>query len=271
MAITSSATAATSWFDKRLADMSMKELKLAISNAGLRGETEGFVEKQEFIALLNSYFDDVRGQDECPVCFTAMNFGMKSILLPCKHRLCEDCLCSIVTRDELSCSCPLCRASVSKTSLAIGMKGFSLAVKIFHAGYEFADGNELLDREESQLRESLRQDPQHVGFLTALADLIIEKGGDPVEAGMLCRRAIYFEPDNFTGFASLGNVYKSMDDIGASIHCYEKALSLRENNASVMTVLVSVLRGIDRMLHSFLHILALIGSRSLALGERVRR
>ena len=248
MTSTSAAAAATRWFDKSPTDMSMKELKLAIGNAGLRGDTEGFVEKCEFIALLDSYVDDVRGQDECPVCFMPLNFGMKSILLPCKHRLCEDCLCSIVTREHLSCSCPLCRASVSKTSFAIGMKGASLAVNMFFAGYDGADRNELRDRAESQLRKLLHQDPQHVGFLTALADLIVEKGGDPVEAGMLCRRAIYFEPDNFAGFASLGNVYKTTDDLGAAIHCYEKALSLRENNASIMTVLVSVLRGIDRTL-----------------------
>ena len=177
-----------------------------------------------------------------------LNFGMKSILLPCKHRLCENCLCSIVSREHLSCSCPLCRASVSETSLAIGMKGAGLTINVLFTGYDGADKSELLDRAESQLRESLRRDPQHVGFLTGLADLIVEKGGDPVEAGMLCRRAIYFEPDNFAGFASLGNVYKTTDDLGAAIHCYEKALSLRENNASIMTVLVSVLRGIDRML-----------------------
>ena len=132
------------------------------------------------------------------------------------------------------------------------MKGASLAVNMFFAGYDGADRNELRDRAESQLRKLLHQDPQHVGFLTALADLIVEKGGDPVEAGMLCRRAIYFEPDNFAGFASLGNVYKSMDDHSAAIHCFEKSLTLRGNNADVMSNLVSVYRdftGDDRMLH----------------------
>ncbi len=237
--------------------MSMKELKLAIGNAGLRGDTEGFVEKSEFIALLDSYVDDVRGQDqdECPVCFMPLNFGMKSILLPCKHRLCEDCLCSIVTREHLSCSCPLCRASVSETSLAIGMKGAGLTINVLFTGYDGADKSELLDRAESQLRESLRRDPQHVRFLTTLADLIIDKGGDPVEAGMLCRRAIYFEPDNYVGFASLGNVYKSMDDHSSAIHCFEKSLTLRGNNADVMSNLVSVYRSITgyRSYTSFLH------------------
>ena len=142
MASSSAADAAaatsTSWFDKSPTDMSMKELKLAIGNAGLRGESGGFVEKSEFISLLNSYLDDVRGQDECPVCFMPLNFGMKSILLPCKHRLCENCLCSIVSREHLSCSCPLCRASVSETSLAIGMKGAGLTINVLFTGYDGA-------------------------------------------------------------------------------------------------------------------------------------
>ena len=58
MASTSSsadASAATSWFDKSPTDMSMKELKLAICNAGLRNESVGFLEKSEFVGLLTSY------------------------------------------------------------------------------------------------------------------------------------------------------------------------------------------------------------------------
>jgi len=50
-----SAAAAVGWYDKSPSDMSLKELKLAICNAGLRGESEGFLEKSEFVGLLTSY------------------------------------------------------------------------------------------------------------------------------------------------------------------------------------------------------------------------
>ena len=60
--------------------MTLRELKQAICNAGLRGESEGFLEKSEFVGLLTSYLNDVRGQDECSVCLLPLNFAMKSIL-----------------------------------------------------------------------------------------------------------------------------------------------------------------------------------------------
>lgn len=100
------------------------------------------------------------------------------------------------------------------------------------------DKNDIMDRAEAQFREALRRDPHHAGFLTTLADIILEKG-NVVEAGMLCRRAIYFEPTNYVGFASLGHVYKAMDDLTAAIHCYEKSITLREH-PDVITNLVSV-------------------------------
>jgi hypothetical protein len=109
--------ATTAWFNKRPGEMSMKELKLAISNAGLRTDTDGFVEKSEFIALLESYLTDINGQDECPVCLEVLNLSVKTIRLPCHHLMCKNCLCSIVSRENLSCTCPLCRESVSETAL----------------------------------------------------------------------------------------------------------------------------------------------------------
>jgi hypothetical protein len=233
-----SASAAVGWYDKSPSDMTLRGLKQAICNAGLRGESEGFLEKSEFVGLLTSYLNDVRGQDECPVCLLPLNFAMKSILLPCKHRLCERCLTSIVSRDYLSCSCPLCRASVSETAVAIGMRGAGLTASVLFGGYDGDDKNEIMDRAEAQFREALHKDPHHAGFLTTLADIVLEKG-NVIEAGMLCRRAIYFEPTNYVGFASLGHVYKAMDDLGAAIHCYEKSLALREH-PDVITNLVSV-------------------------------
>ncbi len=228
MASSSTAAAAACWFDKNPNDMSMTELKLAISNAGLCGESEGFVERSEFITLLNSHRDVFCGQDECPVCFLPMNFGMKSILLPCKHRLCENCLTSIVSREDASCVCPMCRASVSETSLAIGMKNAGLTASALFGGYNGAVKTRILDRAEAQFREALRRDPHHAGFLTTLADLVLDKG-DAREAGVLCRRAIYYEPANYVGFASLGHVLTAMDDLEGAIRCYEKALSLKEH------------------------------------------
>lgn len=44
--------ATNAWFNKRPGEMSMKEFKLAISNSGVRTDTDGFVEKSEFVALL---------------------------------------------------------------------------------------------------------------------------------------------------------------------------------------------------------------------------
>ena len=239
---TTAAAAATTtcWFDKNANEMSMRELQLAISNAGLRGESEGFVEKSEYIALLTSHLNNnvFRDQDECPVCFLPLNFGMKSILLPCKHRLCEHCLTSIVSREDVSCVCPLCRASVSETSLAIGMKNAGLTASALFGGYNnHADKTWILDRAETQFREALRRDPYHAGFLTTLADLVLDKG-DAREAGMLCRRAIYYEPTNYVGFASLGHVFSAMDDLEAAIRCYKKALLLKEH-PDVVSNLVS--------------------------------
>ena len=218
--------------------MSMKELKLAIGNAGLRNECVGFLEKQEFVGLLNSYLNDVHGQDECPVCFTAMNFGMVSILLPCKHRLCEQCLGSIVTRDDVSCSCPLCRASVSETSLAIGMKGIKRDANVlFFGGYD-DNSDEIVDRYERQLREALRQDPHNADYMSALADLVLDKRGDIDQAGRLCRRAVYLEPSNPYGFSSLASVFRAMGNIPAALRCLEKAVSLKEDPL-IMNNLVS--------------------------------
>ena len=224
------------WFDKSPSEMSMKELKLAISNSGLRGQCDGFVERHEFVALLDSYLAKVQGQEDCPVCLMPANFSIKTILLPCNHRICNWCLCSIVSREYLSCTCPLCRASVSETSLAIGMKGAGLTASVLFGGYDGPDKGEILDRAEAQLREALRREPHHAGFLTTLADLVMDKG-NATEAGMLCRRAIYYEPTNYAGFATLARVYTETDQPMVALHCYEKALALEEN-PSIMSNMV---------------------------------
>ena len=208
--------------------MSTKELKLTVSNSGLRTESGGFVEKWEFVALVNSYLDEAGNQDECPVCLQSMNLGMRTICLPCKHLMCESCVCSVVPREDVSCTCPLSHASVLENALAIGMKGAELTASILLGGYGGNDSGMILDRAEAQFWEALHREPHHVGFLTTLADLVFNKGNSR-EAEMLCRRAIYFDPGNYAGFATLASVYKEMDKPLAALNCYEKALSLTDN------------------------------------------
>jgi hypothetical protein len=215
------------WFNKRPGEMSMKELKLAISNAGLRADTDGFVEKSEFIALLESYLTDINGQDECPVCLEVLNLSVKTIRLPCHHLMCESCLCSIVSRENLSCTCPLCRESVSETALAIGMKNAGYTAAVLLGGYQGNNGDEIFDRAEAQFREALRKEPHNVGFLTTLADMVLDKG-ETREAELLCRRAIYFDPQDPIGFATLARVYKETDKSEQALDCYKKSLALRE-------------------------------------------
>ena len=160
-----------------------------------------------------------------------MNFDIKSILLSCKHRMCEDCLGSIVTRDDVSCSCPLCRASVSDTSLAIGLKGASLVpnAMVFGGYDDDNDSKEIVDRCERQLREALRRDPYNAGLMSALADVVLNKKKDIDQAEMLSRRAVCLEPSNPFGFASLGNVYRAMGNMPECLRCLEKAVSLKED------------------------------------------
>lgn len=241
MATSSTTTAdgaGSAWYDKIPTEMSMKELKLGISNAGMRGESDGFVEKYEFVALIESYLTDVKGQEGCPVCLESMNLGVRTIRLPCHHLMCASCLCSIVSREDVSCTCPLCRASVSETALAIGMKGAGLTASVLFGGYDGENSGMILDRAEAQFRESLRREPHHVGFLTTLADLVLDKGNSR-EAEMLCRRAMYFEPGNHHGFATLARVYKEADKPLAALDCYKKALSLRDH-ADVRSNMVSL-------------------------------
>ena len=95
----------------------------------------------------------------------------------------------------------------------------------------------ILDRAEAQFRESLRRDPHHVGFLTTLADLVLDKGNSR-EAERLRRRAIYVEPSNHHGFATLASVYKETDKPLSALDCYKKALSLRDH-AEVRSNMVS--------------------------------
>jgi len=223
----SASDATTAWFNKRPGEMSIKELRLAISNAGLRTDTDGFVEKSEFVSLLESYLTDINGQDECPVCLEVLNLGVKTIRLPCHHLMCESCLCSIVSRENLSCTCPLCRESVSETALAIGMKNAGYTAAVLLGGYQGNDGDEIFDSAEAQYREALRKEPHHVGFLTTLADMVLEKG-DIREADMLCRRAIYFDSSCPFGFATLARVYVARDQPEQALDCYKKALALRE-------------------------------------------
>lgn len=86
------------------------------------------------------------------------------------------CLCSIVSREYLSCTCPLCRESVSETALAIGMKNAGYTAAVLLGGYRGSDGGEILDRAEAQFREALRKEPHNVGLLTTLADMVLDKG-----------------------------------------------------------------------------------------------
>ncbi len=161
---------------------------------GLRTESDGFIEKWEFVALVNSYLNEVGNQDECLVCLESMNLDVRAIRLPCKHLMCESCLYSIVSREDVSCTCPLCRALVSETALAIGMKVVGPTASVLFGGYGGKDSGMILDRAEAQFREALRREPYHVGFLTTLADLVLDKGNSR-EAEMLCRRAICRSPD----------------------------------------------------------------------------
>jgi Tfp pilus assembly protein PilF len=66
-----------------------------------------------------------------------------------------------------------------------------------------------------------------VGFLTTLADMVLDKG-ETREAELLCRRAIYFDPQDPIGFATLARVYKETDKLEQALVCYKKALALRE-------------------------------------------
>ena len=243
MASFSAADDASSWFDKSPSEMSLKELILSCRNTGL--ETVGFVEKQEYVSLLASYKERVEGQDECPVCLCSLNMSVKSLVLPCSHLLCEQCFFSIVTHEELglTCLCPLCRAPLHMTAaIAIGMKGAQLTANALYGGGYRPDQREaMFDEAESELRESLRRQPDHVGFLTTLAEIAIDRG-DLQEASALCRRAIYFEPDNWYGYATLATVHKENDNPEAALVCFTKSLSLKED-ASILSNMVRSPRG----------------------------
>ena len=111
--------------------------------------------------------------------------------------------------------------------MAIGMKNAGYTAAVLLGGYQGNDGDEIFDRAEAQYREALRKEPHHVGFLTTLADMVLEKG-DIREADMLCRRAIYFDSSCPFGFATLARVYVARDQPEHALDCYKKALALRE-------------------------------------------
>jgi Tfp pilus assembly protein PilF len=107
------------------------------------------------------------------------------------------------------------------------MKNAGYTAAVLLGGYQGNDGDEIFDRAEAQYREALRKEPHHVGFLTTLADMVLEKG-DIREADMLCRRAIYFDSSCPFGFATLARVYVARDQPEHALDCYKKALALRE-------------------------------------------
>ena len=220
---------------KSPSEMTIKELKLAISNIGLVSQALGFSEKSEFISLLENHLAII-GPDskECPVCMIELNLSVKSICLPCRHLLCKICFQTIHSRaisSGSSDSCPLCRTVLPQNASSLAIEAQTLMATAEFSPVTPADKAMLHNISETKLRASLALDPDDIGCLTTLSDLVRHRGEEGIdEAHELCCRAICMHPTSYYGYASMAHVHEKRGNKEAQKACYMKALSCEETS-----------------------------------------
>jgi len=256
--MTSFEAASTTPFNnlRPLSEMSIKELKLAVSNTGLTSLSLGFLEKRDFINLLEGHLDKI-GPDavDCPgiyitivfslshlliveliepienlVCYTEITLSIKSFLPQCHHLICDKCFVQV---HRYNSNCPLCRRAMPKTASTMASDATAQLATAAFTPQSPERKAELEGLSEENLRAALALDPYDISCLTTLADLVLER--DEEEAFSLCCRAICEHPEVTYGYSTMAHVHEKRGHIVEAKTCYLQALNLNSEDAGSLS------------------------------------
>jgi len=97
---------------KKIVNLSNGKLKSLYKNFGVYKTSNRNKNLSTCITLPESnYFNNLMKTLECPICLDIINHA--SIISPCNHIFCRDCIC---IWDTLNSKCPVCKTAINEKS-----------------------------------------------------------------------------------------------------------------------------------------------------------
>lgn len=165
--------------------------------------------------------------DECAIC---MCEAVRPVRLSCGHVFCESCMVRLRTRaaqdPALPDACPLCRATLGDDAEKYFLRASIEVLRLEstrHTPFAHEKGSAppLSQSVRALLERAIEHDPDHVGSLIMLGELLVDS--EPERAVATLQRAVSLDASESCAHLELGKALEAVGDLEGALASNERA------------------------------------------------
>ena len=184
------------------------------------------------LKLANLIRSERSSPGDCAIC---MCEAVRPVRLQCEHVFCSACISRLRSQalqdSSIQDTCPLCRAAIGDDAGKHFLAGAIELIRLEmpHEGAKWAVHEKGCGRPTStsaiaHLERALTHDPDHLGSLITLGELLLDKEpAEPERALVLLRRAVSLDPSESHTHLALGKALERTGDLEGALASNERA------------------------------------------------